>query len=351
MRTQRGLSLVELMIAITLGLILMTGVVQVFLSSRAVFSSQQAISRIQETGRLAIEFLAKDIRMAGYMGCATRASSMKVTNTLNDAANYSFDFNTAIRGYAASAFPSGTTISPTPEANTDVIVLRASSGPGVKVVKNNSGAQVFASGSTVAPGACSDGTDMIGGLCQNDILVVSDCIKARVFQATSINVASGEANINHAATGTPGNAISSWGGSSGPEEESFKPGAEVFIATNTTYFIGLGTSGRPSLWQNINGTNLELLEGVEDISIKYGEDTSATKDYIPDNYVAASAVTNWNNVVAVRIELLVASVEDGVVPEAQRYSFDGANNVLPNPVDRRLRQVFVSTVGIRSRVF
>ncbi|RYZ81289.1 MAG: prepilin-type N-terminal cleavage/methylation domain-containing protein, partial [Moraxellaceae bacterium] len=45
---QKGLSLVELMIAITLGLILMSGVVKVFLNSKSTYSTQQALSRIQE---------------------------------------------------------------------------------------------------------------------------------------------------------------------------------------------------------------------------------------------------------------------------------------------------------------
>ncbi|ARU27615.1 hypothetical protein CBR65_09340 [Cellvibrio sp. PSBB006] len=73
MRKQAGLSLIELMIAITLGLILMAGVIQVFLSSRVTFATQQAMSRVQETGRLAVEFMARDIRMAGYMGCTSRS--------------------------------------------------------------------------------------------------------------------------------------------------------------------------------------------------------------------------------------------------------------------------------------
>jgi type IV pilus assembly protein PilW len=96
---------------------------------------------------------------------------------------------------------------------------------------------------------------------------------------------------------------------------------------------------------------LELLEGVENMSIKYGVDTSGTPDYIPDAYVAAGAVVNWNRVVSVRVELLIRSLEDNVVPEVQKYHFDGVSNVTPNPVDRRLRQVFTTTIGIRSRLF
>src|SRR5690554_5044513 len=98
MRKQQGLSLVELMISITLGLVLMTGVMQMFLSSRTVFSTHQAISRIQENGRLAMEFISQDVRMAGFMGCMSRDRDMVsddyrgLTNNLNNAGDSLYDF-------------------------------------------------------------------------------------------------------------------------------------------------------------------------------------------------------------------------------------------------------------------
>lgn len=63
---QRGLSLVELMIGITLGLLLMAGAVQVMLSSSEVFRATDGQSRIQENGRFAMDFLTQSVRMAGY---------------------------------------------------------------------------------------------------------------------------------------------------------------------------------------------------------------------------------------------------------------------------------------------
>jgi len=352
MNTQKGLSLVELMIAITLGLILMTGVIQVFLSSKTVYSTQQALSRVQETGRLAIEFLSRDIRMAGFMGCASRTAGMKVTNTLNNSTQYRYDFETSVRGYTAAALPAGHNLSPLPASNTDFFVLRGAFGSGVQVTQNNNGAQVFVSDLGQEAGACADDSTRYSGICQGDIVVLADCVKARVFQATSLGSASGEVNLRHDGSGaTPGNAVTSWGGASGVEDEIFKPGAELLVATSITYFIGTGTSGRPSLWQNVNGVNLELLEGVDDMSVLYGVDDNG--DFVPDNYQLAGAVSaaNWSKVVALRVELLVTSIEDGVLPETQKYSFEGVDGIEPNPVDRRLRQVFTTTVGIRSRSF
>ncbi|WP_323813028.1 PilW family protein [Cellvibrio sp. NN19] len=352
MKKQKGLSLIELMIAITLGLILITGVLQVFISSKTVYTTQQALSRIQETGRLAIDFLARDIRMAGYMGCASRSSEMTVTNTLNNSSNYQYDFGTAIMGYTAATLPANHGLSPLPKAGTDLFVLRGAYGSGVQINRNNDSAQVFVTLLGTEPGACADGSDRVSGLCQGDILVVTDCTKARVFQATNVTASGGDTNVVHSgANYTPGNAVTSWGGNSGSDEETFKPGAELLMATSITYFIATGTSGRPSLWQNNNGVNLELLEGVDDMSVNYGVDTN--EDYVPDAYLPATGITaaDWAKVVALRVELLVSSIDDGVLPETQTYSFEGVDGVTPNPVDKRLRQVFSSTVGIRSRSF
>ena len=347
---QSGLSLVELMIAITLGLFLLTGVVQVFLSSKNVYTSQQAMSRVQEAGRLAIDFMAKDIRMAGYMGCNTRAANMTTVNTLNSATDFKYDFNKGIQGYTASSLPAGA-IATTPEAGTDIVVIRNAGGSGVRITQTNNSAQLFAEKLAVEAGVCAGGTDRISGICEKDILVVSDCVKARVFQATNVTAGGSDVNIVHSNTAiTPGNAISSWGGASTSESEQFKPGAEILVATTKTYFIANNaTTGRPSLWQSVNGIDTELLEGVEDMSILYGVDTSTDNYTVPSKYIAAGTVTaaEWTKVVAVRIELLVATIEDKVVPEFQKYRFKDTDKTAS---DKRLRQVFSTTIAIRSRV-
>lgn len=66
-RTQLGLSVVELMVAMALGLLLMTGVIQVFLSSRQTYAANEAMGRLQENGRFALEFIARSARLSGYI--------------------------------------------------------------------------------------------------------------------------------------------------------------------------------------------------------------------------------------------------------------------------------------------
>ena len=75
--SQRGLTLVEVMVAITISLILLAGVMQIFISSRQTYRVQDGQARMQENGRFAVQFLTNDIRMAGHTGCASRSAPIR----------------------------------------------------------------------------------------------------------------------------------------------------------------------------------------------------------------------------------------------------------------------------------
>ena len=64
---QHGLSLVELMIAMTIGLFLLAAIGSVFLSSKQTYRTGDNLSRMQENGRFAVDWLGKEIRVAGYV--------------------------------------------------------------------------------------------------------------------------------------------------------------------------------------------------------------------------------------------------------------------------------------------
>ncbi|MDE2459921.1 MAG: prepilin-type N-terminal cleavage/methylation domain-containing protein, partial [Gammaproteobacteria bacterium] len=65
---QSGLSLIELMIAMAVGLILLAGVLSIFISSRQGYSTNSAVATVQENGRFALDFIRDATRQAGYMG-------------------------------------------------------------------------------------------------------------------------------------------------------------------------------------------------------------------------------------------------------------------------------------------
>jgi len=63
---QRGLTLIEILVALTLSAFLIAGVIQLFIGSKQTYRGHDALSRIQENGRFALDAMSRDIRMAGY---------------------------------------------------------------------------------------------------------------------------------------------------------------------------------------------------------------------------------------------------------------------------------------------
>ncbi|MFS1524596.1 PilW family protein [Microbulbifer sp. 2304DJ12-6] len=353
---QRGISLVELMVSITVGLVLMAGVVQLFLSSKLTFTTQQAMSRVQETGRLAMDFMSEDIRMAGHMGCLNVTSfSLKKTifnNYLKQqtAAVREYNYKVALDGKDASEVKAGY-----PDkmlAGTDALLIRSASGRNVGIARLNDPTQLFIENTGIETDGCSNGTnktDKYSGLCAGDILAVASCDSVRVFQATGFtgSAASAEIGVQHTDDNLfdPGNRIATWGGEDIDEGQNFGEDAQILTVQNIFYYIANGTSNNPSLFRQVNDDAQELLQGVEDMQLTYGLDTDsngAPDTYRPAHQVAAD---QWGGVSSVRLELLVASTEDNVLQEPQGYTFNGVP--VDDPGDRRLRQVFSTTVAIR----
>src|SRR5690606_38678649 len=102
----RGLSLIELMIALVIGTVLMIGIIQVFSSSRAAYQLSEGVARAQENGRFALDYLQRDIRMAGHFGCVNDQAMMRqnpatLKTTFSAAIHPSLDFGVSIQGYEA----------------------------------------------------------------------------------------------------------------------------------------------------------------------------------------------------------------------------------------------------------
>jgi type IV pilus assembly protein PilW len=77
---QRGLTLIELMVAVMLAMLLTAGAIQIFLGSRTTYSFNEGLARVQENARFALDQIANETRMAGHIGCL---SNLGVNNSLN----------------------------------------------------------------------------------------------------------------------------------------------------------------------------------------------------------------------------------------------------------------------------
>ena len=109
-QSQKGMTLVELMIALVLGMVVTGAVIEIFISSKKMYRIQDARARLQENGRFAIQHLVSNIRNSGYRGCARRNS---IVNTLNDSNTHLWDFTSGMQGFDAS----GAVWSPTLDAS------------------------------------------------------------------------------------------------------------------------------------------------------------------------------------------------------------------------------------------
>jgi type IV pilus assembly protein PilW len=90
---QTGMTLIEIMIALLIGAFLIGGVLEIFINSKQTYRMQEGLSRLQENGRFALEFLAKDIRMVGYWGCLTGLGT-DIAGTNNNTATGGIDVGT-----------------------------------------------------------------------------------------------------------------------------------------------------------------------------------------------------------------------------------------------------------------
>ena len=119
-RRQQGFTLIELMVALTIGLFLVSGILYIYLSTRASYASNDAAARVQEDARFAMERLTREIRMAGHTGCA---NTLDIQPNVVAGCVSAFPLGGGIQVFAnGSGWTNPTTI--TRVAGTDVITLR-----------------------------------------------------------------------------------------------------------------------------------------------------------------------------------------------------------------------------------
>lgn len=339
---QRGVTLIELMIAMVIGFLLVGAVMSLYFNMRSSFRYQETFSRVQENGRFSMDMLARDIRMAGYNGCGDITDFANVVN--GGATSPWLNFNTPVIGYegGASTFPTEIT-SAGAVAGTDAIILLGVDTSSELVVKSHNppSAQIDTNIHSIKPG---------------EILLITDCSHASVFQITGpTNNNNNATNVVHnTGTGTPGNCTK-YLGASCPNTKSYqyRPGSSMLKVYSNAYFIAPASSGvGRALWAMTltGGTSgapaaRELIEGVENMQITYGLDSSPI-DRSADKFVTADLVTDWKQVVAVRVSLLVKSAKSDVASKSQVYEYNGTTTT---PTDKYLRKVFTDTITVRNR--
>ena len=238
---QRGFTLVEMMVAIVIGLLLIAGTFTVFLSTKQGYRMASGLTLMQATGRATLDLLTRDIMMAGF--------------------------------------------------------------------PQSSGIETFVTGA----GFTQDGTG-------NN----SDMFTVR-YQSTT--------DCQNSAGGTP----------------TYADGQRY---AKNRYFIQGGNLMCETLAEDnsVQNAAIIIVEGIENLQVLYGEDNNPDGDPTATRYVTAGNVTNWNNVVSVKIGFLVNS-QDIIATSGDNSTFSLiGQTATAAPGDKLRRRAYSTTAVIRNRM-
>lgn len=328
-RRQAGLSIVELMVALAIGLFILVGLVSIFVTSNRTYLDLNRAGQQIENGRFAVQLLSDDISLAGFFG--RFASPLAAPGLLpdpcvtTDMAALRAAAALPLQGYDA---PGASPLACIPAANhrpgTDILVVRRTDS------------QMAAGDSATIPGGALVATQVY-------------------LQANADPNNSGNPLIA-VATGTPQSVFTLKNRDGTDFAPIRKYHVHIYYIAPCSVPAGGGTDctganddgGSPiptlkrlELTVDSTGATLDmyqvpLVEGIENLQIDYGIDSNG--DGVPDGaYVSApAAVTDWVNVVAVRLNVLARNTEPSPgYTDDKTYDMGVAGSVAPGGAFKR----------------
>jgi type IV pilus assembly protein PilW len=409
LRRQSGVTLIELMLAMVLGLLVAAGMVTVFSATSSSNRAQNQVARLQEEGRFAITRLGDDLRMANGQYCtntggvATPSTSGLLLDSLrapkiyaNDLLGALSDVTTAwgtapypakptasyylpsflsMRGYECTktactpTAPAGAMI-PAMGINigdrikgTDVLTLRYLDSSRGWAVGGSSFVTTAADGTiasiTLSPGG---GEPPVSDFKPGDLALLANCANAEIFAVTGPN-SSNQLSPNAVGTGPTANL-----GKPVAQQPQSAPRLFDFNTdfATVTYYLQVVDSGNGSktgaLIRRVNGTDAEIVRGVERMDFLYGvEDSDGNTRYLSANEVDSG--TNcppsvpivlgtdpgclWRGVKNIEVRILM----DGQQPlhtlgaNEMKYSYAADGNTVPVSPDDSSRNIKPSEQG------
>lgn len=362
-KRQSGLSIVELMVSLVISMAVIAGSVQVVLGSKKSFIDQDEVSFIQTNSRFAMDLLGKDIRMAGYLGCATQ-DTVQTANSIDNGLGGYLSLH-GIRGYEGEVnsddFPADLKDKVWP--GTDAVMIRYASGDNeVSISSHNPASAVI---------HLFEDHDFP----KESILMIADssCRHVGVFQVSGPNSMPANHIVHNTGGGTnnctkiiKGNFVCkpSCGPVScdgfGTATGAYGPGSKVMEFVSRAYFIAESDvlPGVPALKRHVLDTYgtpkiaaEEIALGVEDFEVLYGSDVDG--DGNVDQFRKANQMDlngdgnidddDWDQVLTVKLSLVFRSQDPVMHMAEQKTLADKTYN------DKYMRQLINSTIRIRNR--
>lgn len=280
-RSERGVTLIELLISVAIGFVVVAAVIVSFVDSGKAGKYQTALSQMSQDAQVALNLLSREIQLAGYVSPANSLGASVYPIFGCDGAKGAVPFNDpAVTGLPTCNASGASTVS------------------ALEVVYEADLKTTVPAGVTPTP---------------------SDCL---------------------------GNALPAAGA--------------IYIARNR-YFVDTSAGGRPELYCASNASAKQpLLENVDDMQIWYGVVASAAptqivryakagKDATTANTVNAQGAGEWDNVMSVRLCLLMRSAEPILTPEDKQTYLD-CNSTSVTYTDRYLRRAYFTTAAVRIKM-
>ena len=359
-RHARGLTLVELLVSISIGLVVVGALAALYLSTARSYRQLDALGQLQSNARHVFELIGYDIRMAGNMTCHVPGQLSPKNTVANHKNWWSYWSNEGAPNDIGQPLYGQDETGDSNAVGDVNFPQTAPGGYGPNALRGDSLIVLRANADDTSAGIVasynSGSTDPIvlstGSFSAGSLLLLTDCkTTASLFQMTGN--AGGIQHSTPLATGSSQDMA----------------GAKLLPLSANAYY--LRNSGRqysnssnyiPSLYRQALSTSgglvatdaHELVSGVSDLQILYGVDSRASPLGAIDSYMTATQinatdVTWWNDpkrVLAVRVTVTLESQVDNVSDEIRSFTL-GNGTVI---TDRRLRRSYTMTFGLRQRL-
>jgi len=359
----KGFSLIEMLIAMVLGLILISSMIAVFAGNKHSSEMNSATADLQESARFALDQMARDVRMAGFIGCLNvNANAVEIISKGAPSDDLRLTVSSGAVVDAADTWdppiPGYTPPTNNPAKPGSHVLLMQYGGPDTAELTG-----LMSSGGTPSRAAPIEVSDDLG-MTSGDVAIISNCEFADLFTVTAIGGSETEPSLEHAVSGNKTGAVTRAYGDMATIAETL-----VMKFNSNIYYVGetgeTNSAGDKlySLYQQTlpydatNNPPVELVTGVENLRVSYGQRDLATNGI---RYLSADHDDfNPMTVDSIRIGILMVSY-DQVTDRADDSTYVLAGqSILPaganvdekdtHPKDKRIRLAFNTTIQIRNK--
>ncbi len=348
-----GLTLIELLVALVLGIFLIGGILSVYSSTQQSFRATENLARMQESSRFAFEQMARELREAGTTPCGSKAvASVVRTGSPPTVMPWWADWNSGtLVGYE------GTVVGGSVSFGT-AVGQRVSGTDAVSILRtqmDDANLRTIQSHNTATMAIVLDSVTRYD---TDDMVFACDSISAAIFEVWAVDIPSKTIEHRNSAPSNNCTNVLGWpqpANCTGTVSKQFNPGGFVSKYDPAFWYIGVGTNNRRALYRVaqvrrlVSGVNIqttevrEMVTDVNDMQLQYlvrdknvspGSGLATTwinADDATFNAPNAWTTANPNEVVAVRLALTFRS------PDAV-----GTNG---QPLERRT----ISVISLRSR--